>query len=62
MCWQRLIYNKKNRQQFIDKLNIATVVLMACTILIKMCTITVLAYKIYYYEENPVNVSLNKTV
>lgn len=59
MFWQRLIYNKKNRQQCVDKLNIATLVLMACTLIVKMCTIVVLITRLQ--SEDAVNVSSNDT-
>ena len=47
MFYQRLIYNKKNRQDCVDKLNVATFVLAVCTLVIKIMTLGVLIYKDY---------------
>lgn len=47
MFWQRLVYNKKNRQECVDKLNVATFVLAVCTLVIKIMTLGVLVYRDY---------------
>jgi hypothetical protein len=49
--FQRLLYNKKNRRQLVDCMNVATLVLMLCTILVKMATLAVISYKIYHYNQ-----------
>ena len=44
MFWQRIVYNKKNRQDCVDRLNVATFILATCTLVIKMMTLGVLVY------------------
>ena len=55
MFWQRLVYNKKNRQDCVDKLNVATFVLAVCTLVIKIMTLGVLIYRDYNYNASLVN-------
>ena len=55
MFWQRLVYNKKNRQECVDKLNVATFVLAVCTLVIKIMTLGVLIYRDYNYNASIVN-------
>ena len=55
MFWQRLVYNKKNRQDCVDKLNVATFVLAVCTLVIKIMTLGVLIYRDYNYNASIVN-------
>ena len=55
MFWQRLVYNKKNRQDCVEKLNVATFVLAVCTLCIKIMTLGVLIYRDYNYNASLVN-------
>lgn len=55
MFWQRLVYNKKNRQDCVEKLNVATFVLAVCTLVIKIMTLGVLIYRDYNYNASIVN-------
>ena len=45
MFWQQIVYNKKNRQECVDKLNVATFILALCTLVIKIMTLGVLVYR-----------------